>query len=85
MPRAYAVDVIEDTHKHWQSLHIVNKQNVVTKGGSQQTKPVVEGNEVPTVTEHPVKKVSEAQVEQTKEPTAPGPNKAEDEVKNPNA
>ena len=87
MPRQYAVDVIEDTHKHWQSLHIVNKQNVVSKGGAAETKvkAVVEGNEVDTRTEHPAKKVSEAQVEKTKEQTAPGPKKTTEEVKNPNA
>ena len=86
MPRQYAVNVVEDTHKHWQSLHIVNKQNVVTKGGdSSKPKAVVEGNEVPTVTEHPARKVNEATVERTQESTAPGPNKPEDEVKNPTA
>ena len=85
MPRQYAVNVVEDTHQHWQSLHLVNKQNVVSKGGDNKPKAVVEGNEVPTLTEHPARKVNEAQVQQTKEATAPGPNKPEDEVKNPNA
>ena len=85
MPRQYALNVVEDTHKHWESLHIVNKQSVVSKGGAATTKPVVEGNEVATKTERPAHVVSEEQVERTKEPTAPGPNKAEEEVKNPNA
>jgi len=84
MPRQYAVNVVEDTHKHWQSLHIVNKRDVVSKGGATQMKPVVEGNEVPTLTEHPAKKVAESQVERTQEATAPGP-RPEEEIKNPSS
>ncbi len=33
MPRNYARQVIEDTHKHWQSLHLVNKKDIIGKGG----------------------------------------------------
>lgn len=31
MPRHYAVKVIEDCHKHWKQLHLVDKMDIVTK------------------------------------------------------
>ena len=71
MPRQYAVNVIEDTHKHWKTLHFVNKKDVISKGGSsvagngvlQQNGAnengggIVEGGPVQTVTETPADKV----------------------------
>ena len=52
MPKQYAVRVIEDTHQHWKSLHLVNKRDVINKGETI-TRPVAEGSDVHVTTEHP--------------------------------
>jgi hypothetical protein len=51
MPKQYAVQVIEDTHEHWKSLHIVNKRSVLGPGEAV-TRPVAEGADVNVTTEH---------------------------------
>ena len=83
MPRQYAVQVVEDTHKHWQSLHLVNKRDVVSKGDTA-VKAVVQGSEVPVTTEHPAKRISQHEAQSTQQPLAPG-TKPEEEIKNPGA
>ena len=72
MPKQYAVRVVEDTHEHWKSLHLVNKLSTVTKGGDTVVRPVVEGSQVPVTTEHPAKVISEQQANSTGATTAPG-------------
>ena len=55
MPKQYAVRVIEDTHEHWKSLHIVNKRSVLGGPADAATmRPVAEGGgDVPVSTEVP--------------------------------
>ena len=57
MPKQYAVRVIEDTHQHWKSLHLVNKRDVINKGETI-SRPVAEGSDVPVTTEHPRKSIT---------------------------
>ena len=64
MPKQYAVKVVEDTHQHWQSLHIVNKRDVVSKGQTL-VQPVAQGGEVPVSTEHLAVKTTVAQAAPT--------------------
>ena len=48
MPKSYAVKVIDDTHKHWQNLHLTRKQNIVGPGGVEVV--TVAPGQVPTNT-----------------------------------
>lgn len=52
MPAQYARQVIEDTHQHWKSLHLVNKRNVISKDDVFFSS-VAASAPVATVTEHP--------------------------------
>jgi len=42
MPRHYALKVLEETHQHWKSLHLVKKRDIIGESSAQAGMRVVE-------------------------------------------